>query len=732
MEKRRVRVVKPIHENSVVLVSSIEEGVFKFYTIVGKDLPIIKGTDLYVTGYMTTFTDKNNNKSPTFKVKDFEEILPENEEDIIRYLVNLKLPRLPKWRVKLIVNKYGDETINVLNSDFYAITKIKGIPKNLDKAKERWEQEQYLKLSEKLFEGVGISEGTKKRICKVYKDSLKDVLTSNPFELLKVRGVGFELADTLAKKHLSDYRKDDKRRIKACIISTLLYGRVCGHSFLDFEYIKFRVSEKLGVRTNLKPIINEMVQEDTLRFDNLGENKLAIYLKIDKYEEEAICDKFFALTQKAKNKEYEKEISKIEKELGITLADRQAEAVNMALNNSVCIITGGPGRGKTTVINSVIKALTMKRNVEVKLVAPTGKAARRMSEQTNLPAQTIHSALKIHAINYSEFYNFEVTGENLDADVVIVDECSMIGQSLFSKLLDSISNKTKLILVGDVDQIPSVNSGNVFKEIIASRCIKTCVLDTPFRQSEESNILKNAERINNGMLNLDSGDDFEFIDIKNEKEILDKCLETYLSEVKKRTLDGVWLLTPFRKYGLLGSNTINEKLRDYLNPFNGQDTFGPFRVGDKVMLMENIDGFSNGDTGYFKEILPADDDEPYDRAVIDFGFGKKEFTKDGISKLSLAYASTIHKAQGCECACIIMPEHKMFSKINKRNLVYTGVTRAKEKVYIIGQMDAFKEAVKDNSCVFRNTLIASRLRKRIPVPEYEQQSFNLNRFRENK
>ena len=147
------------------------------------------------------------------------------------------------------------------------------------------------------------------------------------------------------------------------------------------------------------------------------------------------------------------------------------------------------------------------------------------------------------------------------------------------------------------------------------------------------------------------------------------------------------------------------------------------------MLMENIEGFSNGDTGYFKEILPPDDDEPYERAVIDFGFGKKTFTKDQTSKLSLAYASTIHKAQGCECACIIMPEHRMFKKINKRNLVYTGVTRAKEKVYMVGQMDALKDAILDNSCVFRNTLIASRLRKIIPVPEFEQLSFHLDKKR---
>ncbi len=726
MEKRRVRVYKPIFEQSVVLVSSIENGAFKFYTIVGKDLPIIKGTDLYVTGFVTT----NKKGEKVFKVQEYEEIQPTTKDGIIRYLTGMKLPKLPKRKIKLIVDKYGANTLNVLNTDFDAITQIKGIPDDVSKAKDVWVQHFYLKTSEKFFENVNISENFKNKICKVYKEKLEEVMTTNTYDLLKIRGLDFSLVDILAKKNHKSFDEKMPERIRACILFILLYGKVCGHVFLDYEYIKYRFKNILKFDINLKPFINEMVDEGILGFNKLSNDKLAIYLKHDKDEEEAVCRKLYQMVSKPSKKNFDKEIKAIEEELQIKLADRQKEAITMALNNNVSIITGGPGRGKTTVINSIIKVMKKRnKDITVRLVAPTGKAARRMSEQTNLPASTIHSALQIHSTTYNDLFKYEAYGRDIEDNVVIVDECSMIGQSLFSMLLDSISSKTKLILVGDVDQIPSVQAGNVFKELIISRSISTCVLDTPFRQAEESNILVNAERINNGMLNLSHGKDFSFINIRDEEAILNKCLEIYLYEVRKRSLDDVWLLTPFRRYGQLGSNNINEKLRNYLNPDTGQGKIGNFRIGDKVMLLENLDGFSNGDTGYLKSIEPPNDDEPYERAIVDFGFGIRAFPKGELSKLSLAYASTIHKAQGCECSCIIMPEHKMFAKINKRNLVYTGVTRAKDKVYMIGQMDALKDAILDNTCVLRNTCIASRMRKLIPVPDYKQTEFNLNRYK---
>ena len=711
LEKRRVRVFKPIYKDSIVLVSTIDDGVFKTMTITGKNLPVIKGRDLYVTGFMT-----QGKYGKQFKVEEFEEILPSTEKGILNYLASLKLPKLPKRKLKLIVKEYGEDTLKVLDEDFDRIAEINGIPKDLSRAKQRWAECFYRRAIEKYFKDINTTNSFKTRVAEHYKANLEQTITENTYDILKVRGATFEIVDALAKDFYKDYDEYCIPRIKAAIIEALMQGSNSGHVFLGFNFLQTAVCKILNVKVDIRRVVNQMVLNKELSFEKLNKD-IAIYLYKDMRDEEKITKKLY-LMQKAKiqGRVDDKIVDEIEEELGITLAAKQRDAVIGAVKSKVSIITGGPGRGKTTTINSVIKALKKQNSkVSIRLLAPTGKAARRMSEQTNMPAQTIHSALKIHNIPFSDIYDYEVANAHIDDDVIIVDECSMLGQGLFNILLSNIKESAKLILVGDVDQIPSVQSGNVFKELILSRCLATCVLDTPFRQAEESCILVNADKINTGFTNLKSGDDFIFHNIMNEDEIVKKVLDTYLEEVNKSSLDDVWLLTPFRKYGELGSNALNEKLRDVLNPLTNQKTLGYFRVGDKVMLMENMDGFSNGDTGYITDVLEADDEEPYDRVVVDFGFGEKDFTEPELIKLSLAYASTIHKSQGSECATIIMVEHKMFAGLNKRNLLYTGVTRAKKKVIMIGQMAAVKDSILDNSCVLRNTLIASRLRHYIPV-----------------
>lgn len=430
-------------------------------------------------------------------------------------------------------------------------------------------------------------------------------------------------------------------------------------------------------------------------------------------------------------------IRMVEKENGMLLADMQKQAIINGITKRVSIITGGPGKGKTTTLNSLLSVNESFSRDELLLMAPTGRAARRMRESTDLPANTIHSCLNLKGDEeVQELFEPVV----IDNCLVVIDEMSMVDGRLFNRLMQAVTNNSRIVFVGDVDQLPSVGAGNVFAELINSGVIPTTVLDVPFRQAEQDLIYRNANLINDGITELVYGDNFRLIPAHGEDEISEICCRLYEQVVDEYAgdLDRVALLTPFRKSTKIGSNEMNLSIRDKVNHTMNMVSISvgsvSFRPGDKVMQLKNISDeditLSNGDVGYIKELSAGTANDS--RIEVSYnGVGDFTYeTREDMEMLDLAYASTIHKAQGSEVDVVIMPMSKLFSVLLKRNLVYTGVSRAKVAVFIVGDEDALKDAIRDNTYARRNTLLAARLRKEYKrlhpddkPKEFEQLSF---------
>ena len=402
----------------------------------------------------------------------------------------------------------------------------------------------------------------------------------------------------------------------------------------------------------------------------------------------------------------DKDIDETEIKFNVTFAAEQREAIKTALTNGVSIITGGPGTGKTMIQKAIIE-IYRKNNFDkdIKCCAPTGRAARRMTESTGFDASTIHKALNLFADdsgNYSE-------PELLDADFVIVDEVSMLDIHIAGMLFDALKHNCRIVLIGDSEQLPSVGPGAVLSEMIESRCVPTVRLDTVFRQNSGSKIAVNARLIRHGDHELEYGDDFEFINSPNLEESARIMVDTYIRETSKYGIDNVALLTPFRKKTATGVNSINESVREIINPGAGGITFRnqSYRHGDKVMQIKNHEDVNNGDIGYITDISKVGNDTT---VSIDFGGGKiKEYDINDMDQIDLGYASTIHKSQGSEYKSVIINIQNAHYIMLNRPLIYTAITRSKEKVIIIGDKKALHMAISKSEINRRGTCLAMRL-----------------------
>lgn len=402
----------------------------------------------------------------------------------------------------------------------------------------------------------------------------------------------------------------------------------------------------------------------------------------------------------------DKDIAETEKKFNVTFAAEQREAIRAALTNGVSIITGGPGTGKTMIQKAIIE-IYRKNNSgkDIKCCAPTGRAARRMTESTGFDASTIHKALNLFADdsgNYSE-------PELLDADFVIVDEVSMLDIHIAEMLFDALKHNCQIVLIGDSEQLPSVGPGAVLSEMIESRCVPTVRLDTVFRQNSGSRIAVNARLIRHGDHELEYGDDFEFINSPNLEESAKIMVDTYIRETSKYGIDNVALLTPFRKKTATGVNSINESVREIINPGAGGITFRnqSYRHGDKVMQIKNHEDVNNGDIGYITDISKVGNDNTIS---IDFGGGKiKEYDINDMDQIDLGYASTIHKSQGSEYKSVIINIQNAHYIMLNRPLIYTAITRSKEKVIIIGDKKALHMAISKSEINRCGTCLAMRL-----------------------
>ncbi|MDE7417236.1 MAG: ATP-dependent RecD-like DNA helicase [Lachnospiraceae bacterium] len=685
-----------------------------------------------------------------FKVERFEVIAPEDRVAVERYLGSGAIKGVGAALAARIVRHFGDDTFRIIEEEPHRLAEIKGISER--KAREIAEQVEEKKDARDamlFLQKYGISNTLAIKIYKQYGMGLYKIMQENPYRLAEdVSGIGFRIADEIASR--IGIHTDSDYRIRSGILYTLLQAGAEGHVFLPEELLLEKAAEMLGLTPEqIEPQITNLVIDKKLvikekELEN-DQKMLCIYGMSFYYAELNCARMLYELQQafdgaerftKVELERLEKKIKKLEEISHMELDALQRKAVTEAVQNGIFILSGGPGTGKTTTINMIIRYFEQE-GMDILLAAPTGRAAKRMTEATGFEAKTIHRLLELNGNmsddRQSSAVHFEKNELNpLEADVVIIDEMSMVDIHLFQSLLKAIAPGTRLVMVGDRNQLPSVGPGQVLKDLMESGCIATVVLSKIFRQAGESDIVVNAHCINEGKpIKLDNkSKDFFFLERDNVnviyKHIILLITEKLPRYVKSGTYD-IQVLTPMRK-GALGVETLNGILQQYLNPPSPEKLElahgdGVFRLGDKVMQIKNnyqleweivskygiaIDsgqGVFNGDVGVIKEI-----NETAKTVVVEYDDMRRvTYPITGLDEIELAYALTIHKSQGSEYPAVIMPLLTGPRMLFNRNLLYTGVTRAKNCVTILGSRETVNQMIANESEQKRYTGLKERI-----------------------
>lgn len=651
-----------------------------------------------------------------FRVEKYEIIAPEDEVSMIRYLGSGAIKGVKISTATKIVNKFKADTFRIMEEEPERLAEIKGI--SLKKAREIGEQVEEKKDMRKamLFLGqYGINMSLAVKIYNFYGPGLYDVVKINPYRMADdIDGIGFKIADEIASR--VGISSDSDFRIKSGILYALLQAASNGNVYVPYEQLTWQAKELLGLSEVDfdKHLMDLSIDKRIIIKEENGIK--AVYATSYYFTELSIARKLMDLNEKTKisEKDIIERLEIIQDKEGIILDELQQKAVLEAVRCGLLIITGGPGTGKTTTIKTIIKYFD-NLGMEVMLAAPTGRAAKRMKETTGYEAQTIHRLLEVNGgpeeeKRTSQFERNELNP--LETDVIIIDEMSMVDVFLMQALLKAIPVGTRLILVGDVNQLPSVGPGNVLRDIIASETFQVVKLTKIFRQATTSDIVVNAHKINNGeSVDLAKrSNDFLFIRRNDADAILSATLTLIKDKLPgyvNADINEIQVLTPTRK-GLLGVERINAVLQKYLNPpdekkIEKEFSGGVFREGDKVMQIKNdyqigwevkgkygitVDsgmGVFNGDVGIIKRI-----NNYTEYMEVEFEEGKLvTYNFKQLDELELAYAVTIHKSQGSEYPAVIMPMFSGPKMLMNRNLLYTGVTRAKKCVCLVGLPEIF-------------------------------------------
>ena len=705
-------------------------------TIVGYMPFLVEGDYIKVIGNFVTHKEYGKQ----FKVETFEKVMPKTLDSLEKYLSNGTIKGIGPATAKKIVATFGEDTINVFKFEPEKLTQIKGITKEkaIEMAQcfvENWELWQIVGF----LDNFGISPANAKTIYKKLGPQTIDEIESNPYILIDlVKGVDFAKLDKYALEN--GFEVNNYKRIKCGIKYSLVKITYNGHCCtLEANLIKY-VKELLKVEDDdiEHCLIDLNVKEEIVIEKREDENW--VYSK-EIYDAEANIASKLILLDSAQNIKriagFDSELEKIEKAGNINLSAKQKEAIQSINSNNVVIITGGPGTGKTTIIKNVID-IYKSHGKKVVLCAPTGRAAKRMTEMTGEEAKTLHRLLEIGKIekdNEFTIMNYEVAP--IDADVIIVDEASMVDIYLMNYLLNGIYQGTKLILVGDTDQLPSVGPGSVLKDIINSERIKTIFLDEIFRQAAQSKIIVNSHRVNDGEYFLDKEeqeglkDDFFYIKEKSQDIMLDQIISLCKGRLKNfgdyDFFENIQILSPTKK-GLLGTKELNKRLQEELNPSSdkkNEKKVGEviFREGDRVMQVKNNydiywekgntlsltyesgTGIFNGELG---KIVKIDFLNKQIKILFD---DEKEawYAFSDMDQIEHAYAITVHKAQGSEFDVVIMVVTQSSAMLLTRNLLYTGLTRAKKLLILIGNDNVVKFMIQNADTKIRNTGIWSFL-----------------------
>lgn len=707
-----------------MVVKYTDEDTGATFTACGSKLPTSKNTTIHLHGVWRD----NPKYGRQFQVDYFDVDLPSNREGVIAYLGSLRVG-LGKRKASKIYDRFGEHVWDILEQDPDQLLQIRGVSRHiLARLKRKLEE---TKIQRRIIEVCGdaanvLSSLILNRIVEYgnHMDwDILDVIQNHPYQLTEVRGIGFEIADTVAR-HMPSFQPDGQARIVASLSQIFSEAENQGHTCLPKdELIKRMIAlldrglDKTAVsEDSCRNALNVAFQDGIIRVTS-G----MVYSKSSFEQETGIVKNIKRLmsVDEGKITEIDELIKEYEQENGIELADSQKDAVRSTFLHPVNIITGGPGVGKTTTIKAVLylHEQVFGTNSCPVLLAPTGRAARRMSEATGYPACTIHSAVGYTGVPELD----EKKGDRLEGNLFIIDESSMADQYITSVLLEQIPDGARVVFVGDPNQLPSVGAGNVLKEMIRSEAIPTVKLNVIFRQAQDNPIVENSVRMQNGNSSLlFDGHRFVFCEEHDPIAIMKKACSLYVKSVRKFGIDNVILLNPYRSKSPLNVNRFNLNIQHILNPAQeGELTIKlhgiEFRRGDKVMQTRNTDIAMNGDIGYIQSIEQIPDpDDPSEWAYV----ANIEFNGDGIihpytqemmQDLDLAYCNTVHKSQGSEYQTVIIVAANMHERMLRRAVFYTAITRSKQNVAIVGEEDALKKAIINNESDVRYTLLGDRL-----------------------
>ena len=677
-----------------------------------------------------------------FKVDTFEKLMPETTFALEKYLSSGTIKGIGPVTAKKIIDRFKEDTLSIFKFEPARLTEIKGISK--DKAyeigeefNEKWEVWQIVKF----LEGFGISANNSKKVYDTLGVNAVEKIGENPYILIDiVYGVDFNKIDRIAVQigipPDSDYRV--RSGIKYALLIASYNGNTCVQKENLIEYVRnaLEINEEIIVDNliNLK-VQNEIVIEEI-------DEEIWVYLYPFYKAEKNIAEKLIALNdcdniKKIKN--FENEIKKNEKKLNIELSEKQFDAINQINEDNICIITGGPGTGKTTIIRFVID-IYKAHGKKVVLCAPTGRAAKRMSETTGEDAKTIHRLLEIGKFEEDKLGSIDIDVSPIDADILVIDEVSMVDIFLMNYIIKAVYMGTKIIFVGDINQLPSVGPGSILKDIIECKQFNTVVLNKIFRQAAKSKIIVNAHNVNNGInfvmkkdYDEDSKDDFFYINEANQDKMLNNIISLSKERLKKygdyEFFNNIQVLTPTKK-GMIGTKDLNKSLQQTLNPKieNVEEKiYGniEFRTGDRVMQIKNnydifwekkINNDANGierGTGAFNgelgRIMKIDVEEK--QLEVEFDDGKNvRYAFSELDQLEHAYAITIHKAQGSEFDVVILAIPQSSNMLLTRNLLYTGITRAKKLLIVIGNNNLIEFMINNIDVKKRNTGLERKMR----------------------
>ncbi len=702
-------------DNGEFAVCELELTSGRTVTIVGNIMSARPGESVEVSGQWQT--DARYGRQ--FAIEAIRPVPPTTREGIEKYLASGFVEGIGPVLAERIVDHFGERTLALLDESPERITEVEGIGKVRGaRIMRAWREQRQVRSVMVFLQSHGVSPAFAVKIYKHYGDKAVQVVRENPYKLAEdIHGIGFRTADAIALK--AGLERDSLARLRAGLLYTLRQAHSDGHMYLPLDDLKGRAVEILAVPPDmLGGAVESLAHDERIIIEPLAHGRPPAIFRAPAHRAELGAARHLSHLVGAEHwltfSKLDDRLAKIEREMGVRLAPAQKKAALAVFEHKVVVITGGPGTGKTTIIRAVV-SLAEQLDRRVSLCAPTGRAAKRMSEATGRDASTIHRLLEFTPAEGGFKHNEE---RPLDVDLLVVDEASMIDTYLLHAVVRALPESTALLLVGDVDQLPSVGPGNVLGDIIQSGTVDVVRLTEVFRQAEQSTIVTNAHRINRGQLPVaptrrgDELVDFYTLAAKNPADAQDKIIELVSERIPNAfgydPIDGVQILSPMHK-GQVGCSALNRLLQQRFNPGAPQLERGSklWKVGDKVMQIRNnyeLEVF-NGDIGQIT-LIDTDNDQvwvDFDGRRVTYGFGD-------LDELVLAYAITVHKSQGSEYPAIVLPMLTQHYIMLQRNLLYTAITRAKELVIVVGSEKAVSIAVDNNRSQLRYTRLAERLR----------------------